>query len=373
MSVGTLIIKGWYGEKNFGDDLLLAALINMLRGSIDYRILLWCRKRNYLRNIASGATFLKPWSRLQQPIALLWGGGTQFFTYIGSDREWNTLSNFLSILYQPRRLARAPFTVTKLLMRGLGKERLKGIVWRGGIGIGVGPFVDENKQIDEKLGVLRSMDWLFVRDKESLNVCNHYGINKAFLGADLAFLHPEIGKKCTRIGKITVIPRVSPMDREWVVWEDSLHKALEILPTKNVEIVSLCERDHGVASALATRLKVNVSYWDPDVVTLDSMIRQLVSAQFVVSARYHGALVSAAAGVPTLVLGLEQKLEALSRQLDSITICRSPLELQEKIQRMILGRHVPNMNTVHPSIGELRNRAVQSIQGLLLELRKLGR
>lgn len=90
-----------------------------------------------------------------------------------------------------------------------------------------------------------------------------------------------------------------------------------------------------------------------------------------VSARYHGALVSAAAGVPTLVLALEQKLESLSRQLDSIRLCRSPLKLGEKLQQLILDR--PDAYTVSAAVNKLRNRATQSIQSLLQELRELGK
>lgn len=370
VSRGTLVIKGWYGEKNFGDDLLLASLTNALRGSMDFRIVLWCRKRSYLCRIAPGTRILEPWTRLEQPVALLWGGGTQFFTFSGSDKQWNTLGNLLSIPCHPQRLARAPLTATQLLVRRLRAARLRRVAWRGAIGIGVGPFREANRQMEEKLAVLRSMDWLSVRDEESLNICKEYGIHKAVLGADLAFLHPAIGLPQERGGEIRVIPRISPMDRDWSVWEDTLYSELRRFPPDSVEVVSLCERDHVAAAQLAERLGASLICWDPDHMPLEWMIEKLSTARRVVSARYHGALVSAAAGVPTVIMGLEPKLRSLGQQLAGIAICESPSKFVEAIRQTGPGGLPEEAGAGGLGVSTLRARAEESINGLVNELQR---
>jgi len=278
MSNVTLVIKGWYGQKNFGDDLLLAALVNALRGYVDARIVLWCRRRRYLSRIAPGARILEPWTPLRQPVAILWGGGTQFFTFPGSDKRWSDLENIVSLFLNPKRLARAPLTATQLLLHRLRAARLHKVAWRGAIGIGVGPFLEVNNQMEEKLKLLRDMNWLSVRDEESLKTCEQYGIQKAILGADLAFLHPLIGKQGAATDKIIVIPRVSPMDQEWGWWEEALQKTLRQIRPDSIEVISLCEKDHLLAKNLATRLEARLVCWDPHVMSLDAMIERLVSA-----------------------------------------------------------------------------------------------
>jgi len=373
MRRGTLVIKGWYGMKNFGDDLLLAALTNALRGSVNPRIVLWCRKRGYLRRIAPEVRILEPWTHLQQPVALLWGGGTQFFTFADSAKQWYNVDNLLSVLRGRKRLARAPVTATHLLLRRLEAVRLQRVVWRGAIGVGVGPFREVNKQMEEQLRTLRSMDWVAVRDEESLQMCIRYGVQKVTLGADLAFLHPLVGERAICRGKVTIIPRVSPMDKDWAIWEGALLKALRSLGGDSLQVVALCERDYATAGSLSTRLGASFICWNPEVISIEEMIECLASARLVVSARYHGALIAAAAGVPTLVLGLEQKLESLGRQLNNVVVCHSPAELLQTLRHLITGKSAPSDRPMMTeTVNQLKERAVYSFNELLRQLELSG-
>lgn len=62
----------------------------------------------------------------------------------------------------------------------------------------------------------------------------------------------------------------------------------------------------------------------------EDIIFRLSSARLVISARYHGALVSAAAGVPTIILGLDQKLHSLGNQLPTAKVLINPGEAESK-------------------------------------------
>ncbi|MEM4203085.1 MAG: polysaccharide pyruvyl transferase family protein [Candidatus Methanomethylicaceae archaeon] len=369
---GTIIVKGWYGHKNLGDDLLFIVLTKILTNACDAKIVLWCRKRSYLSRMTAGLHFLEPWTQLHRPVILLWGGGTQFISFPGSDRVWYLPENLLSLLHSPKRLARSPVTVYRLFMEYGRMLRSRSACWRGGIGIGVGPFIKENRNTEAMVAELQSMDWIAVRDEESLAVCLEYGIskNKIILGADLSFLHPCIGTKLPKREKIVIIPRVSPVDQNWGTWEDAIYKAFQTISPDCLEIISLCERDHDVARCLGDRLKTNVVIWDPDIMSLETMIQRIATARLVVSARYHGALISGASGVPTIVMNLEQKLQSLARQLPNVILCNSTEELVGTISKwvQINGDNI----TVNSEVNKLKAAALHSVCTLLDEFVKVG-
>jgi len=82
-----IVLIGWYGHKNLGDDILLSVIYNILIGQ-GYRVILWCNKKPYIRKLCKDAEFLKPTTKLDEfGCIAVYGGGTQFFSYPGAKSE----------------------------------------------------------------------------------------------------------------------------------------------------------------------------------------------------------------------------------------------------------------------------------------------
>lgn len=363
--VKTIILKGWYGERNFGDDLLLAVLSRIF-GAVGLDVFVWSKWAKYLRRIAPNVRPLEPWSRLRAPVALVYGGGTQFFTFPGGTHVWYTRSNLKAILRSPRRIARAPITVLRMLAEAGRSARARRASFRAALGIGVGPFWGSCQDTSAKLEILRSLDWLSVRDNESKETCVINGLHAARLGADLAFLYPAVGQHVEyRSNEVIVVPRSSPMDQDWVRWESAVVRSLRSLSAENIVILSLCERDAHVAHALALKTMARVEKWDPSHMRFEDIIFRLSSARLVISARYHGALVSAAAGVPTIILGLDQKLHSLGNQLPTAKVLTTPEEAENKTVEFVDKAQQLSFEYVAAVVANLRKLAIGSVCDLL--------
>lgn len=232
---------------------------------------------------------------------------------------------------QPQANCSGPITVLRMLAEAGRSARARRASFRAALGIGVGPFWGSCQDTSAKLEILRSLHWLSVRDNESKETCVINGLHAARLGADLAFLYPAVGQHVEyRSNEVIVVPRSSPMDQDWARWESAVVRSLRSLSAENIVILSLCERDAHVAHALALRTMARVEKWDPSHMRFEDIIFRLSSARLVISARYHGALVSAAAGVPTIILGLDQKLHSLGNQLPTAKVLTNPGEVESK-------------------------------------------
>ena len=78
-----IVIKGAYGESNFGDDALMLILFNYLKQKIDVQqIAFICKNVSYLSTFIPEAKILTiEEQKVVTAELFIYGGGTQFFSF----------------------------------------------------------------------------------------------------------------------------------------------------------------------------------------------------------------------------------------------------------------------------------------------------
>lgn len=165
-----ILLMGYYGQRNIGDDLFVKQLSNYFsRRSDVVNIFILCKEEYYPKN-SEKVTFYceEKLSKLQKLLLILksdrifWGGGT------------------LNIRDRPTNLLRIQF-----LSRLMGKKF-------GFLGIGL-EAVDAEVQ-EESYNIFQKSSLLYLRDRSSYDIASNYFENKEAisLGGDLAFIDLNI-------------------------------------------------------------------------------------------------------------------------------------------------------------------------------------
>ena len=198
-----ILLVGYSGQGNFGDDLLLFQAYEYFRTQA--KLAIWSS------NLSSYSAYLKQWfpeaeiiktKRLNITIfrdfdGVVYFGGGVFFDY---------MSKYPHAKYLKKRLGNfINYNISKVF-----KTRFVGI------GIGLGPFRSENA-IKINKNLLKNFDFVTVRDDESYNIAKSYRIpTEIYKGFDLSFLShnrcdtPPQKTNSKAIKSILLCPRVFP-------------------------------------------------------------------------------------------------------------------------------------------------------------------
>ncbi len=328
--IDTIILKGWYGQKNLGDDLLLDAVVEVLECK-NVRLMLWCKPAKYVKNQFPRIKTLGLINRVILGRAvLIYGGGTQFFSYIGQHKQRIQLRYIAKLLMSPSRIFRLPFSIWNLLVaRAITKSVSRSVISTGALAVGVGPFKGKEEDISAQVLELRNIDWIYPRDDLSLSECKVRKVETFGLGSDMVFLSSKLvfnTKPYPAKRKILIIPRQTVVDSNWSAWSDSMVKWGSQLRALgyDVTVLSFCEDDRVETEKIARLCDGQYWHWEPSNKSIEDVIRVFSDSHAVISARYHGALLSAIAFKNTAILGLEDKQMSLVRDLPEIKVVRYP-------------------------------------------------
>lgn len=299
-----VLVAGWVGSSNLGDELVLAGLLRHLRALGADPVALSVDPAGTTRDHGVEAV------RAGGPLALLAAAGSADALVLGGG---GLLQDETSPFNLPFHLARAWAAALRRLPRA-------------GVGLGAG-------RLDTAAGrtlvraSLRGMP-VSVRDAPSADLLASLGLPRPVLAADLALGLPDVAVPaqdrlvvCLRpwtggggLLPASVRARRAPGPPDQAVEAtarelDRVAAATGLAP----HLVALqADRDGPLHDAVAARMTVAVTTARP---TLAELPAEVGSGRVVLAMRYHGAICAVLAGRPAVLVGYSPKVDAFAREL----------------------------------------------------------
>lgn len=323
-----VVLLGYYGQGNFGDDILMIAADKIARelmpgGTIGVRL---PDGPGYVSTLLGHDIATIPFGTRDRHRLIIHGGGGTFFdfsSYPASAR----IRNMLMLAGG----SQAYVKVEAALRRILGKPRLDADT-RIGLGIGVGTFARGSRKLLDALPVMSAFDHLWVRDLGSKANIEDIGVSvPVVVGSDLAFLcdawcpsELTLQPRSERSAR----PRLGIILRDWVVASGAnlatlLRPVIDELAIRyQVTIISLDPNTD--AGVLATFKDFPQVIWQPGLIAMSDFLGAIADNDVLLTSRAHGAICGACLGRASVILEIEPKLAAVHAMLPSATRLAHP-------------------------------------------------
>lgn len=366
-----VILKGSYGEGNFGDDALMFACVQILkeRYSCD-EIAIISKNKDIINTILPDIPVINPllpgFCKFE---LLLYGGGTQFCSFPLTTNERSRKSVL-------KRLCRGFASPRKLYYYVLDKilpfdDRFKK---RAALSVGLGPFVSNSQDEYNAQNIFKKLHYIAVRDTASLQLCQEWGA-VATLRSDICFAdglwHYSMAidkKPCEK--RIAVIIRDWPHTSEGAGYIHSLVEAVQHLRSAGfiVEYISLCENADPKWMEIFNKNNEKCITWDSKNNSIDEFLELLSAYSCIITARYHGAVFGVLLGIPVICVEVEQKLELFSMLLSGYTsLWKQPFDTLELVQAIY---HIDTNNeAIIRGVNEVKMQQSQLAMSMVNEFR----
>lgn len=301
-----IIIVGYYGYKNWGDEASLAALLQVIPQERACAISgdpQWTEKTYRIRAIARMP--LRPLKQLiNRSSALLLGGGS---------------------LLQDATSARSLIYYLTLIRWGMKAHRKVALVAQG-----IGPLIRAPSRWMTRW-ILRHVPLITVRDETSARLLRQIGLRQPIeVYADITWAlsgQPAPNQPGSQIGLAPRAWKNQPVQDTFTRLTVTLQQQ-ELTP---VLIPMQQTQDEPLCLAIAEKVEAQTGT-RPEVITgvkhPSEMTGLFHRFQAVVAVRLHAAIFAAKAGIPVITVPYDPKVEALSRDLGLI---QSPLnELEDR-------------------------------------------
>lgn len=335
-----IIVKGAYGESNFGDDLLMVTVENFLFESANgegLKVLFVSNNANtYCNQILNHYAFaeLSDLGKDERCCdVLVYGGGTQFFDFGAPYAK-----RILALCLQPKTLL---YKIKKELFDKGGIDNEINAKKTFALALGIGPFVKKRRSYHALQQALLQWDVVSVRDNVSREYCQAIGADSVILGADLCFsdyfteqfLPVATAEKEKRDKKsIAIIVRDWEHDKEGAEYIQTL---IDFFLGNNQDfeftfVLFAQEKDKNWHASLN---QLNISYiaWNPNDDSLEDFFATFAEFDGFITARYHAAVLAALLNKPTICIEVEDKLRILVEQIPEFKLWEkgfSQLELE---------------------------------------------
>jgi polysaccharide pyruvyl transferase WcaK-like protein len=304
-------IKGAYGDSNFGDDLLMIVFEDFIKANIKNISLNFIgAENNYVSKFLSDSSY----NNNQKDDLLVYGGGTQFFSFI----EKSTLKTKLK-----NNISKSPVKIFKKIFQKLGPENEAVISFeKAFLGFGLGPFNNNTQAIEFAKNQLKDSFFTGVRDQVSYDYCNEWNI-KSFLGADVVF-SSGFNKYIQNVPQTEDSNKIGIIVRDWD-WKNSVADYQEQLisfvnsnPHLDVTfIVFAKDKDPKWMKRIQDYKSI---VWHPETMEINDFIQTLNSFSTFITARYHGAIIAGLLGKKVICVEIEPKLRILTEQIPSFAL-----------------------------------------------------
>jgi polysaccharide pyruvyl transferase WcaK-like protein len=354
-----VIIRGYYGFGNLGDDLLMLVGYRMIIKIFPQADVLICSNSNtnaYIHTFLGAQVQLIKDHDLLEADWILDGGGGVYFDFSNSSKVYELLNRLLNLfgvkwfkfLYRKYRSFKGtPGILSK---------------FKAGIGIGVGTYTVSSSRYYADMILLSDYNFLSVRDHESESNIRKMGFNyPVYVASDLAFLTrywcsqsstTESENKPTCVGFIL---------RDWKfdVASDyaSVKETTQKLQALGIKVIffSFDRIDSKYRGEFG---ECNFNEWSPDEVSLENYLLKLKECTLVVTSRAHGAIIAACLGIPAICIAIEPKLEVVSQMLThSSRLLQRPIipdTLLAEIQSMLARKDLANSVRADVEINQVK-------------------
>ncbi|MFT5963737.1 MAG: polysaccharide pyruvyl transferase WcaK-like protein [Flavobacterium sp.] len=326
-----IVIKGSYGETNFGDDLLMCVLENFfLEKFPNDSIVFMGEKNDYVNKLLKKASFISKNKEVHADM-LVYGGGTQFFAFVKEANLYVALVRSLFHLLKTDRIQ-----LYNLILKKLSFRKNSAAVRVSSIGLGLGPFKENSRAEKASELFLQNSNYLAVRDQVSLDYCHKWGLKNAILGADICFsdyldLKTNTNDQIDYVRekkRIGIIVRDWSHDKEGRAYYNSLLKYAEVYDNDaEVEIQFIIFAPKKDLEWIRILKGKNVLYWDPSNTTVSQFFSKMNDFDSFISSRYHGAIFGALLGKPVICIEIEPKLRILTNQIKELYLWEKPFSV----------------------------------------------
>ena len=335
-----ILIKGAYGEYNFGDDALMISTHQIVTSLFEKAEIYYeCDGMHYKLLDRPDLKTIRYYNSDEfEPEIIIYGGGTQFFSF----------SN--AITYEICLLPRKICLLAVNLFRKLTNFKIINLIKKDRIlnrriiamGIGLGPFDGGRWSKFRVKRIFQNFDFLSVRDKQSVKYCNEFGL-PCQEHADLCFnsnfrniFLPEKKVASNKFKKIGIIVR------DWELNNVSnLHVIFRELSSRlraedrNIKfIIFSSQRDIKWKNELEAK---NEEYleWKPSNTSINNFLTKLSEFDCTITMRYHGAVFSSMLGIPSICLDIEPKLRLISELIGmGSELWSKPFDIVECIEKI---------------------------------------
>lgn len=322
-------IRGGYGLYNFGDDALIVALYqNLLSNNIPKDdIILLCTKSNYLNKQLNNPRILD-YNSLDSSIQidhLIYGGGTQFYSFNQNNQKKikdiilnDPIQIFSKIKNQITLFLRKRYIESKFQIADYAKNIYL-------IGVGVGPFSNENILIESKTANLfRKSKFISVRDQFSFKKCSEWGINEYMKSPDLCYIIDV----SAYLNKSNSLKKIGVIVRDWnhtgsQNYYDKIIAFVKKLRNEHYEVVfiSMDKKSDIYWAKYFRDHKENYIQWDADKMTFEEFYALLSQFDLHITARFHGAVFASMFHIPFISIEVEQKLKMIAGNYEGGAYC----------------------------------------------------
>jgi len=374
----TIAIKGSYGCGNLGDDVLMVAAFEIVKRMFPSEsIVFLCRDASYIHKIVCDAKVISPSNRYGKVAdIILYGGGTQFFSFPRT-RQKGVMKRIMCNI-------RRPAGLTKKVFRKMKEELLSEKSPRSvAIGIGLGPFVENSRELQRTTNMFARMEFVAVRDITSYELCEKWGCANVSLGSDLCYL-PGLWQKCVCVSntntKSNSIERVGIIVRDWLhTYEGDdyvipLFQVVDKLRSegKEVEFISFAKRSDNEWAKRLKDIDEQFKAWDPEKCTISEFMELLSGYDAFVTARYHGAVFASILGKPVVCIEVEPKLRLISDLLgDGARLWTYPFNASECLMHIsdLAGNYCRSVECLRRVVEEQGTLTEKMVDGFKLFIR----
>jgi polysaccharide pyruvyl transferase WcaK-like protein len=350
-----ILLTGYYGFGNFGDDLLLvcshAAARERFPGA-EILVFANCSAnlagapadaafRQYVHRLLPAPATLVDWTHRDHFDLVVHGGGGTFLDDRPGRLRDALANRLVAAIGAPRytHVAALARTALRRPARCTAGERV-------GFGIGLGPYVTSSRRLWREAEILGSFARLAVRDPESRRWATRLGLGaRARQFTDLAFGVDRW---------LRAAPPAAPSPLLGIVLCDGKAGNADVLaaaaggrlagvPARFVFLDPIHDR------ALIRRVEReghDVLVWDPWSSSLERFAAELARCTLLVSNRAHGAIAGACVGVPSVCIAADAKLRSVHGMLPGGSRLLEPAEIDRKL--------APTVGAMLETLGELR-------------------
>ncbi|MGP3610271.1 polysaccharide pyruvyl transferase family protein [Anoxybacillus sp. PDR2] len=334
-----VLIHGFYGAGNAGDDAILHSIIRTLKQvnhQIEIVVIAWSKnikayygdeKIDYIY----GLDFKRIAQALKESALLIVGGGGLF-------QDYNTFAPENLFIDQKGALNyySAPIILAKML-------NIKTMLYA----VGVGPLAsEESKRAMKWIGEM--VDSITVRDAASAQLLTSLGISKQQLSADPVITLPAADQTNFSLNKKTSLHKYIGLNlRNWSYDRKSAKKAEhqlisvlnqlseKYLVTFVIMSFNKLPSELEKARQLAKRLKGDslILPYDCSPEEYKSMCREL---DLMIAMRLHASIFALSEGVPSIGLSYDDKVSGLYQELDLKPYCFPIEEIDISSLRMLI-------------------------------------
>lgn len=347
-----ILIKGYYGFGNFGDDILMITTYRILREAFpDAEYFIFSNHNENLRgfsqkkgynqyvvDLLSSDVKMIDWTYKGYFDFIIDGGGGVYFGS-GKGSAGHQILNRIVRYIGCGNVAWIDRTLRKLS----GRHTHLTFGRRIGFGLGIGPYTTSSPLTYRHAADLGSYSAMIVRDANSVAELKNFKFAApVWQFTDIAFLmsrwsesSPTPNASANKIGIILM-----DLGPDTVALFDTFFRLASILSREFGKDVCFISFDQNYDKKFIERFSntpFELITWEPTSGNLQPFLRRIAEQSILITARAHGAILGGQLGSIPLCLGLSRKLRDVSRMFSGLpSLIEKPYDIDEIVSRVTL-------------------------------------